>query len=447
VTDWSTLTARELEVAALVAEGRTNKEIAARLFLSERTAEGHLEHIRDKLGFSTRSQIATWYTQTRGAPVANLPATPPAPRAPAPASTTSPAPTARRAGQLRGPVLIGALLLVAVVVVAAMIVSRPGVPTLVLVAGLGTDGYSGDGGPATVAQLSELTSMFFDADGLLVIADSQTGLNRVGQFIDRTHIRRVARDGTITTVSGDGMLDAMTSASAAALSLNGGAHAAPGPNGAIFVAFGYESTGPGRLGRIDADGTFHLLATRDGAGYGAGGGPATLAQLVEPGGLAVDHVGTVFLLDNSSSVVRTILRNGTIAVVAGTGERGNTGDGGPATAATLFAPLAIALSADGSLFIADTNNNRVRRIDHGGAMQPVVDGLSLPSSLAFGPGDLLYVADTGNARVLRITPQGLVTTVAGPSGLVRPTALAVDASGTLFIGDSGLHRIFRLANG
>ena len=76
MTTGVTLTPRELEVAALVAEGLTNKEIAARLFLSERTAEGHVEHIRDKLGFGTRSQIATWYTQTRGSPTAATGATP-----------------------------------------------------------------------------------------------------------------------------------------------------------------------------------------------------------------------------------------------------------------------------------------------------------------------------------------------------------------------------------
>lgn len=436
VTAGTTLTARELEVAALVAEGLTNKDIAARLYLSERTAEGHLEHIRDKLGFSTRSQIATWYTQTRGAPTAAMP--PPA-TTHWPRQAERPRPLARRLA------LVGAPLLIVVVVLAAVILSRPAGPTLVLVAGLGTDGNSGDGGPAVVAQLSELTSMFFDDDGRLVVADSQTGLNRVGQFIDRTHIRRIAHDGSITTVSGDGALDSVTSASAAALSLNGGAHAAAGPNGTIFVAFGYESTGPGRLGRLDADGTFHLLVTSATPDYG--GGSTSLGPPFEPGGLAVDDGGTVFLLDNGNSVVRAISPGGTITIFAGTGERGNTGDGGLATAATLFAPLAVALSADGSLFIADTNNGRVRRIDHGGAMQPVVDGLVLPSSLAFGPGDVLYVADTGNARVLRITPEGAVTTVAGPSGLLRPTALAVDASGRLFIGDSGLHRIFKLAKG
>lgn len=449
MTDWSTLTARELEVAALVAEGLTNKEIAARLFLSERTAEGHLEHIRDKLGFSTRSQIATWYTQTRGAPVATLPATPPVPREPAP--TTVRAPTARRAGALPRRALIGAALLVAIVVAAAVLFSRPTGPTLVLVAGLGTDGYSGDGGPALVAQFSELNSMFFDADGRLVVADSQSGPDPQGIFIDRTHIRRIARDGTITTLSGDGALDPATSSNAAALRMSAQGHAAWGRAGAIFVAFGYENQTAGipggNLGRIDPDGTFHLLVAGVIPGYSAGGGSATLGRLVEPMGLAVDDDGTIYFLDHGNSVVRAMSPNGTITIFAGTGERGNTGDDGPATAATLFAPLAVALSANGSLFIADTNNNRVRRIDHGGAMRLVVAGLALPSSLAFGPGDVLYVADTGNARVLRITPAGEITTVAGPNGLLRPTALAVDASGTLFIGDSGLHRIFRLAKG
>ena len=447
MTDWSTLTARELEVAALVAEGLTNKEIAARLFLSERTAEGHLEHIRDKLGFSTRSQIATWYTQTRGAQVATSPATPLAPRAPAP--TTAPAPTARPARAVRRPALIGAALLVPILVAAAVLFSRPTGPTLVLLAGLGTDGYSGEGGPALVAQFSELNSMFFDADGRLVVADSQSGPDPQGIFIDRTHIRRIARDGTITTLSGEGALDFATSSNAAALWMRAEGHAARGPAGATFVMFGYENPSAGLpggiLGRIDPDGTFHLLLAGVIPGYS--GGSATLGRLVEPTGLAVDDDGTIYFLDHGNSVVRAMSPNGTITIFAGTGERGNTGDDGPATRATLFAPLAVALSADGSLFIADTNNNRVRRIDHGGTIRPVVNGLALPSSLAFGPGDVLYVADTGNARVLRITSEGAVTTVAGPNGFLRPTALAVDASGTLFIGDSGLHRIFKLTKG
>jgi DNA-binding CsgD family transcriptional regulator len=442
VTTGTTLTARELEVAALVAEGLTNKDIAARLFLSERTAEGHLEHIRDKLGFSTRSQIATWYTQTRGAPATALPA--------AAGTTRAPGPVARRRSSLRRLALTGGPILVAVLVIAAVIVSRPTSPTLVLVAGLGTDGNSGDGGPALVAQFSELNSMFFDDEGRLVIADSQSGLSAQGLFISRTHIRRIATDGTITTLSGDGTLDSTTSASGAALSLSAGGRVALGPSGAIFIAFGYDEAsggGAGRLGRIDADGRFHLLATSVVPGYSAGGGSGQLGRLLESTGLAVDHDGTVFLLDNGNSVVRAISPTGLITIVAGTGERGNTGDDGPATAATLFAPLAVALSANGSLFIADTNNNRVRRIDHGSTIRPVVDGLALPSSLAFGPGDILYVADTGNARVLRITSDAVVTTVAGPNSLRRPTALAVDASGTLFIGDSGLHRIFKLAKG
>lgn len=415
-------------MAALVAEGLTNKEIAARLVLSERTAEGHVEHIRDKLGFSTRSQIASWYARTRGAPVAALP---------------SPPVTLARIRPRRLALIGGPLLVVLLAAVSVFLLRSTG-PALTVVAGLGTDGYSGDGGPAVAAQLSELTSMFFDGEGRLVVADSQGSLNQRGNFFDRTRIRRIAPDGTIATLAGDGSLDPAASPNALTLSLNAGAHVAQGPNGAIFVAFGYEGTGPGRLGRIDPDGTFHLLATRVIPDYGGGGVP-TLGQIMEPLGIAVDHDGTVFLLDNGTSVVRAVSPDGKISIVAGNGERGNSGDGGPATAATLFAPVALALSENGSLFIADTNNNRVRRIDHGGTMQPVVAGLALPSSLAFGPGDVLYVADTGNARVLRITPQGVVTTVAGPSGLVRPTALAVDASGTLFIGDSGLHRILKLA--
>ena len=438
-----TLTPRELEVAALVAEGLTNKEIAARLVLSERTAEGHVEHIRDKLGFGTRAQIATWYTQSRGA--AAVSAVPTTTRAPAQTMTRTPAAAARGWSRQRL-ALLGAPVLVAVLVAAAVILTRPSGSTLVVVAGLGTDGNSGDGGPALVAQFSELNSLFFDADGRLVVADSQGGLGATGLFIDRTHIRRIARDGTVTTVAGDGTFDFASSASGAALNIPGTAWAARGPtDGSIVVAFGFSPQNGAVVGRIDADGTFHLLAGGAVEGDTGDGGPAASARLRQPGCLVVDRAdGTVYFIDAGNNVVRAILPNGTIKTVAGTGERGNSGDNGPATAATLFVPLGLALSADGSLFIADTNNNRVRRIDHGGAIRAAVDGLALPSALDFGPGDILYVADTGNHRVLRVTPDATVTVVAGPQGLVRPTALGVDANGTLFIGDSGRHQILKV---
>jgi hypothetical protein len=185
-----------------------------------------------------------------------------------------------------------------------VILSRPTNPTLVVVAGLGTDGYSGDGGPALVAQFSELNSMFFDDEGRLVIADSQGGLSPQGLFISRTRVRRIATDGTITTLSGDGTLDSTTSANGAALSLGAGGRVAPGPAGVIFIAFGYAEAsggGAGRLGRIDADGSFHLLVTSVIPGYSAGGGSGQLGRVLESTGLAVDRDGTVFLIETATA--------------------------------------------------------------------------------------------------------------------------------------------------
>lgn len=445
MTNTSALTPRELEVAALVAEGLTNKEIAARLFLSERTAEGHVEHIRDKLGFGTRTQIATWFTQTRTSPL-----TP----APAPAATRPAA--MRRSSALRRLALLGVPLVVAVVVVigVAVILTRPTSPTLVLVAGLGTDGESGDGGPATSAQLGAPTSMFFDSAGALVVADSHAGLSGQGISVSNTRIRRITRDGTISTMAGGGLLDVGSSANGASLGLVQDSWIAPGPGGSVYLVTGIQTIrgaqGQGAIGghwvgRLEPDGTLRVLAGNSIGGYDGDGGPGRAARVFRPRGVVVESDGTVVFIDSGNNVIRTISAGGTITTIAGTGERGNTGDGGPATVATFFAPLGLAQSADGSLFIADTNNDRVRRIDHGGTIHPVLDGLSLPSGLAFGPGDILYVADTGNGRVLRVAPDGTVTVVAGPQGLLRPTALTIDQSGTLFIGDSGLHQIFKLA--
>ncbi len=362
--------------------------------------------------------------------------------------------------------------LVGSVIAAAIATTRPApaVATLVTIAGLGTAGFSGDGGPAAVAQLYEPTSMAFDRAGELIFADSTAGLGVGGIFDLHTRIRRIDRNGTIRTIAGDGPLrDLGTANTGASLGLISDAYIAVAPSGGIYIAEGVQSAGAQALqgsigghqvGTVDPDGRFRVIAGTELLGYAGDGGSALLARLHRPRGMAVDAFGVLYVADSMNNVVRAISPSGIITTVAGTGERGGGGDGGPPLRASFFAPLAVALSADGSLYIADTNNHRVRKIDHGDTVVNVAgdgtqgfagDGgpagearLSLPHSLAFGPRGVLYVADTGNARVRAIAPDGTITTVAGPDGLVRPTAVAVDASGTLFIGDAGAHRIFKV---
>ena len=240
------------------------------------------------------------------------------------------------------------------------------------------------------------------------------------------------------------------------------------PSGEIYVA-----SRP-FIGWLDAERNFHIVegavarigARIDPAGYSGDGGPAVRARLNIPRGPAVDATGAVFFADSGNSVVRMIARDGTIATVAGNGKRGYSGEGAPATSATLFAPAAVAVSPDGSLYIADTNNHRVRRVDHGGNIATIAgtgdpgfagDGgpatlaeIDTPLGLAFDSHANLYIADSGNNRVRKVSADGSIKTVAGngdPRMLSAPSAVAIDPADVLYVADPGNHRISKLSGG
>src|SRR5215472_17587512 len=182
----SRLSRRELEVAALVAAGLTNRQIAERLFISERTADGHLEHIREKLGVRSRSQITAWFIEKSRAPAAGL--------MPIERSTGS-----RRRVALAAAIAVVVLLLASVVYIIDRRLAgseQPGGPVVSTAVGFGKPGpdgggYSGDGGPATASQLRRPLAVASAPNGSLYIADSRNGL-----------VRRVDAGGLITTVVG-----------------------------------------------------------------------------------------------------------------------------------------------------------------------------------------------------------------------------------------------------
>jgi DNA-binding CsgD family transcriptional regulator/DNA-binding beta-propeller fold protein YncE len=466
------LSPRELEVARLVAEGCTNRDVAERLGIAQRTAEAHVEQILNKLGFHARAQIAAWSVlrprqvtrSTTGASawrsvvtghVATAPATPPEIKI-RPAVATRPrrhipARVARRVGVLASLALVGAL---------SILPSWRGasVSTLEAIVGIGSEGYSGDGGPATSAQISEPTSMVFDESGALIFADSYREYAQ-GFGMDRTRIRRVdPTSGKIRTIAGDGLLRFFESDAAQAIGFESEGHLALGTGNELYVSVpqGAKRENENWVGRIDAAGRFALLV----GGAPADRVPWTRRALYVPSGLAVDPDGALYVIDSRNYEVVRVARDGTVIVVAGSGRAGTDGDGGPATTAAISAALELAVAPGGSLHIADTNNHRVRAVDHGGIINTIAgdgiqgfggDGgpaasarLSLPSDIAFARDGTLYIADTGNARVRAVSPSGIIMTIAGPTGLVRPTALAIDANGVLFIGDAGAHRIYRL---
>ncbi|HYU82407.1 MAG TPA: hypothetical protein VFA31_06690, partial [Candidatus Polarisedimenticolia bacterium] len=283
-----------------------------------------------------------------------------------------------------------------------------------------------------------------------------------------TRIRRVDRGGKIQTVAGGGMLSRYTSDYAPAVHLEVEGSIAIDAGGVIYVSQPDEAVYPQFVAAIDSGFRFQLIAGsfEGAAGYAGDGGPATGAKLNQPRGVAVDSTGNLYIADSRNNVVREVRRNLTIDTVVGDGKPGNSGDGGEAKAAELFAPVGVAISPDGSLFIADTNNHRVRRIDHGGNIVLFAgsgraayggDGgpatqadLNLPTGLAFDSAGNVYIADSGNNRVRRVAPDGTITTIAGdgtPAVLGGPSAVAVGPNGVLYIADTDNHRVVKLVGG
>ena len=217
--------------------------------------------------------------------------------------------------------------------------------TLTVVAGNWTYGYSGDGGPATSAQLNGPVALAVDSVGNLYIADS--GNNRV---------RRVS-NGVISTVAGNGTAGfSGDNGPAASAKLNSPEGVAVDSAGNLCIA----DSGNQRIREVSS-GVITTIAGNGTAGFSGDGGPATSAELRSPYGVAVDSAGNIYIGDRYNYLIRKV-SNGVITTVAGNGKYslGGGGDGGPATSAQLYEATAVAVDSAGNLFIADTGNQRVR---------------------------------------------------------------------------------------
>jgi sugar lactone lactonase YvrE len=272
------------------------------------------------------------------------------------------------------------------------------------VAGNGTGGFSGDGGPATAAQLLSPRGVALDAGGALYIGD--TGNSRV---------RRVAPNGTISTVAGNGVRDQTEDGvPATAAALNDPTAVAVDGAGNLYVA---ERD---RIIRIPGDGLIHTVAggVYFPSEYNGDNIPATSATLYDPAGVAVDAAGNVYIADSGHMRIRKVGTDGIIRTVAGSG--GNYefgGDGGPATAAKLNDPYSVALGGDGSLYIGDHGNHRVRKVLPDGTIITIAGGgdgkrqfgpatkaeLGDPISVAVDRAGNVYVADLSANRVEKVS--------------------------------------------
>jgi hypothetical protein len=231
----------------------------------------------------------------------------------------------------------------------------------------GNGGYSGDNGPATSAELNEPQGVTIDASGNIYIADVQN--NR---------IRKVSPDGVITTVAGDGTQDySGDSGSATSAELNLPSGVAVDASGSIFIA----DSNNYRIRKVSPDGVITTVAGNGLGGYSGDNGPATNAGLF-PHGIALDSFGDIFIADADGNSIRKVSPDGVITTVAGNGQGGYLGDYGPATNAELNTPMGVALDASSNIFIADTNNNRIRMVTSN-APVPSISGL-LPSSAILG---------------------------------------------------------------
>ena len=309
--------------------------------------------------------------------------------------------------------------------------------TLTLVAGNGTSGYSGDGGPAVQASLSNPWGIAVDKTGNIYIADE---LNN--------RIRRVSPDGIITTVAGVGTAGFSGDGAAAVdAQLHFPLNVMLDPAGNLYIADYFN----GRIRKVSPDG---IIVTIAGGGpvYPADGGLATAAAIAGPTGMAIDATGNIFVADRSGNRVRKITANGFISTVAGTGVAGFSGDGALATDAQLYLPSDVAVDPSGNLFIADFNNNRIRKVTSAGIITSLPANYTFngPSGVALDATGNLYIADRFNNLIQRLSTSGTATAVAGNgtvhfSGdggaavnalLNNVTSVAVDALGNLFIADS-----------
>jgi sugar lactone lactonase YvrE len=286
------------------------------------------------------------------------------------------------------------------------------------VAGNGSYGFNGDGGPATAASLFAPAGVALDGSGNLYIAD--TGNHR---------IRRVdATTGTITTVAGDGSSGfSGDGGPATSASLSQFYGVALDGSGNVYIA----DVANDRIRQVDVvTGTITTVAGDGSRGFSGDGGRATAASLNAPTGVTVDSSGNLYIADSRNYRVRRVdVAAGIITTVAGNGIYGFSGDGGPATAASLSFPWGVALDGSGNLHIADTNNNRIRRVDASGIITTVAgdgiygfsgDGgpataasLRSPTGVALDGSGNLYIADTNNNRIRRVDASGIITTVAG----------------------------------
>jgi len=287
------------------------------------------------------------------------------------------------------------------------------------IAGNGTVAFSGDGGPAIAAALHDPTGIAADTAGNIYIADS-----------GNSRIRKVSKSGIISTIAGTAV---------AGFSGDGGNAIGAELNwpfavtldaANIYIADNINN----RIRVINVLGKIRTLAGNGTGGYSGDGAAATAAQIFQPTGVAADNKGNVFIADRYNSVIRKVDHNGIITTVAGTGNNGYNGDGGVATATDLSFTNDVAVDTAGNIYLVDEHNDCIRKVDTSGMIHIVAgtpnsitsfggDGGAATSAYLNWPGGIevdaagnLYIADVDNQRVRKV----YIPSPAGISALSEP---------------------------
>jgi sugar lactone lactonase YvrE len=336
--------------------------------------------------------------------------------------------------------------------------------TIQTVAGNGQSSHAGDGGPATQASLAGVVAIAVDVGGALFIGETSY------------QIRRVAADGTITTVAGNGRFGyAGENVNAPSATLGGLNAMDAGLDGSLYFTEQSQNTTTtpfSRLRKLTPDGKLMTVAAGHGVGYPVDGTLATEARAGQIFGVAIDGSGTLYLTDIREHLVEKVDAFGILTIVAGVLRF--AGDGRPAAQAVMNLPTGIAADSAGNVYVGEGGGLRIRKIDSkltvstyagNGEFGDYGDGLPAdaasfgwPNQMAFLPDDSLLVADFANNRVRRIDHSGIITTIAGngqpgSSGdggaavvaqLNNPFGVAVDPSGSVYISEATGHRIRKL---
>jgi trimeric autotransporter adhesin len=315
-------------------------------------------------------------------------------------------------------------------------------------AGLRHFGYSGDGGPATNAHTFNPTGVFADNSGNVYISDW-----------GNARLREVTPDGIIHTLAGNSIYGySGDGGPATAAELGGPMGIYVNNAGTIYFA----DIGNERIREINGAGYITTYAGNGAYGFAGDGGPAGNAEFEDPGGICGDASANIYVADIFNNRIRKISAGGIISTIAGCGSRGYSGDGGAATLAEFFYPTGVAVDSSGNLYIADENNNCIRKVNTLGIISTITgngiagysgDGgmaslaeLNNPAGIGVDNLNNIYITDGFNSRIRKINRAGIISTIAGNgiagysgigdtatlASIYNPVSIAADTSGNIY---------------